>query len=86
LKIYLFSEFPNVILTPHIGASTLEAQERAGIEIAQAVADALNKGGIARHAIMQFALTGAWELKHAFITHTEPFHTPIVSSKDDAVS
>ena len=50
------------------------------------VADALNKGTIARHAIMQLALSGVWELKHEFITHTEPYHTPIISSKQDAMS
>lgn len=32
---------PNVGVTPHIGASTLEAQERVGTEIAQKVIDAL---------------------------------------------
>jgi D-3-phosphoglycerate dehydrogenase len=33
---------PNVIVTPHLGASTKEAQDRVGIAIAQQVADALN--------------------------------------------
>ncbi len=32
---------PRVSVTPHIGASTIEAQERVGIEIAQKVVDAL---------------------------------------------
>lgn len=32
---------PNVSVTPHIGASTVEAQDRVGIEIAQKVAEAL---------------------------------------------
>ncbi|MGE5479781.1 MAG: D-2-hydroxyacid dehydrogenase [Chloroflexota bacterium] len=35
---------PNVSATPHIGASTDEAQERVGSEIAQKVIDALNGG------------------------------------------
>ncbi len=30
-------ELPNVVLTPHLGASTAEAQESVGIEIAQAI-------------------------------------------------
>ena len=30
-------EFPNVVLTPHLGASTAEAQESVGIEIAQSI-------------------------------------------------
>ena len=41
---------PNLILTPHLGASTIEAQESVGIEIAQAVRAALLEGTI-RNAI-----------------------------------
>jgi|WetSurMetagenome_2_1015567.scaffolds.fasta_scaffold193373_2 D-3-phosphoglycerate dehydrogenase / 2-oxoglutarate reductase len=33
---------PRVSVTPHIGASTLEAQDRVGVEIAQKVVEALN--------------------------------------------
>jgi len=40
----------NINLTPHLGASTQEAQESVGLEIAQAVADAA-KGGEIRNAI-----------------------------------
>jgi D-3-phosphoglycerate dehydrogenase len=36
--------FPNVVLTPHLGASTSEAQENVGIEIARAIRDALVDG------------------------------------------
>jgi D-3-phosphoglycerate dehydrogenase len=32
---------PNVIVTPHLGASTKEAQQRVGVSIAQQIADAL---------------------------------------------
>lgn len=39
----LFS-MPNVVLTPHLGASTTEAQENVGIEIARAIRDALVDG------------------------------------------
>jgi D-3-phosphoglycerate dehydrogenase len=35
---------PNVVLTPHLGASTAEAQESVGIEIAQAISDYLLNG------------------------------------------
>lgn len=38
---------PNVILTPHLGASTLEAQETVAVEAAQLVADFLTKGIVA---------------------------------------
>ena len=43
-------ELPNVVLTPHLGASTAEAQEGVGIEIAQAIRAALLHGEI-RNAV-----------------------------------
>ncbi len=41
---------PNLILTPHLGASTVEAQESVGIEIAQSIRAALLEGTI-RNAV-----------------------------------
>jgi D-3-phosphoglycerate dehydrogenase len=41
---------PNLVLTPHLGASTAEAQESVGIEIAQSVRAALLEG-IIRNAV-----------------------------------
>ena len=41
---------PNVVLTPHLGASTVEAQESVGIEIAQSIRAALLEGTI-RNAV-----------------------------------
>jgi len=41
---------PQVTLTPHLGASTKEAQESVGIEIAEAVAEVLD-GGVIRNAV-----------------------------------
>jgi D-3-phosphoglycerate dehydrogenase len=41
---------PNILLTPHLGASTAEAQESVGVEIAEAVAEALY-GGVIRSAV-----------------------------------
>jgi D-3-phosphoglycerate dehydrogenase len=38
---------PNVVLTPHLGASTAEAQESVGIEVAQLLKDALVDGIVA---------------------------------------
>lgn len=35
---------PNVVLTPHLGASTVESQRNVGIQVAEQVADALEKG------------------------------------------
>jgi D-3-phosphoglycerate dehydrogenase len=43
-------KLPNVSLTPHLGASTAEAQESVGIEIAEQIADVL-KGGVIRNAV-----------------------------------
>lgn len=41
---------PNLTLTPHLGASTTEAQENVGFEIAEAVAQVIN-GGMIRNAV-----------------------------------
>src|ERR671910_1235844 len=41
---------PNVVVTPHLGASTAEAQDRAGITAAEQVATAL-RGAVPVHAI-----------------------------------
>jgi len=43
-------KLPQVSLTPHLGASTREAQESVGVEIAQAVYEAL-QGGVIRNAV-----------------------------------
>jgi D-3-phosphoglycerate dehydrogenase len=41
---------PNVTLTPHLGASTVEAQDAVGVEVAEQIADVLN-GGVIRNAV-----------------------------------
>jgi D-3-phosphoglycerate dehydrogenase len=38
---------PNIVLTPHLGASTVEAQENVAVEAAQLIADYLLKGQVA---------------------------------------
>ena len=43
-------DLPNVVLTPHLGASTAEAQENVGIEVAQSIRAALLEGEI-RNAV-----------------------------------
>ncbi|MBA2243017.1 MAG: phosphoglycerate dehydrogenase [Chthoniobacterales bacterium] len=43
-------ELPNLVLTPHLGASTAEAQESVGIEIAESIRSALLEGTI-RNAV-----------------------------------
>jgi D-3-phosphoglycerate dehydrogenase len=37
---------PNIVLTPHLGASTVEAQENVAVEAAQLIADFLLKGQV----------------------------------------
>ena len=46
-------KFPNVVVTPHLGASTVEAQESVALEAAQLLIDFLTKG------IIQFAVNMA---------------------------
>jgi D-3-phosphoglycerate dehydrogenase len=43
-------DLPNLILTPHLGASTEEAQENVGIEVAEQIADYLLRG-VVRNAV-----------------------------------
>ena len=51
-------KFPNVVLTPHLGASTAEAQDAVGVEIAEQIADVL-KGGVVRNAVNMPSLDAA---------------------------
>lgn len=43
-------DLPQVIMTPHLGASTAEAQENVGIEVAEAIIDFLINGAV-RNAV-----------------------------------
>lgn len=43
-------QFPNVVLTPHLGASTAEAQEGVGLQVAEQIAEML-QGGMVRNAV-----------------------------------
>jgi D-3-phosphoglycerate dehydrogenase / 2-oxoglutarate reductase len=47
---YALRALPNVVFTPHLGASTAEAQENVGIEVAQQIRAALLNGEI-RNAV-----------------------------------
>lgn len=51
------AQHPKVVATPHIGASTAEAQERVGTDIAAQVRDFL-KGGVIQQAVNFFSLSG----------------------------
>ena len=46
----LFRGYPNVVVTPHLGASTTEAQDRAGVQTAEQVVAALT-GGVVSSAV-----------------------------------
>jgi D-3-phosphoglycerate dehydrogenase len=48
----------NVTLTPHLGASTAEAQDAVGVEVAEQIADVLN-GGVIRNAVNMPTLDAA---------------------------
>ena len=49
-KDFRLRELPQVIMTPHLGASTEEAQENVGIEVAEAIIDYLLDGAV-RNAV-----------------------------------
>jgi D-3-phosphoglycerate dehydrogenase len=51
------AQHPKVVATPHVGASTAEAQERVGTDIAVQVRDYL-KGGVIQQAVNFFSLSG----------------------------
>ena len=52
-----FIQHPKVVTTPHLGASTEEAQEKVAIQIAEQIADMFNQKGI-RGAVNASAVTG----------------------------
>ncbi|HXS67634.1 MAG TPA: phosphoglycerate dehydrogenase [Candidatus Polarisedimenticolia bacterium] len=49
-----FRKHPNVVLTPHLGASTREAQEKCGIEVAEVVAGYLLTGEVRNAANLPY--------------------------------
>src|SRR5437660_5116955 len=49
-KDFPLRDLPQVIMTPHLGASTDEAQENVGIEVAEAITDYLVNGAV-RNAV-----------------------------------
>jgi D-3-phosphoglycerate dehydrogenase len=63
----LFS-YPNVIVTPHLGASTAEATDRAGYQAAEQVVAALT-GGVVTSAVNVPAISPEdWELLGPFVS------------------
>ncbi len=47
----LFDGYDNVVVTPHLGASTAEAQDRAGTQTAEQIIAALTPGGVVTTAV-----------------------------------
>jgi D-3-phosphoglycerate dehydrogenase len=47
----LFDSYDNVVVTPHLGASTTEAQDRAGSQTAEQIIAALSPGGVVTTAV-----------------------------------
>jgi D-3-phosphoglycerate dehydrogenase len=59
---------PNVVLTPHIGASTAEAQRNVAVDACIAVRDALLRGDISRSINVAAISAGEWrELQPAML-------------------
>ncbi len=62
---------PEVIMTPHLGASTEEAQENVGIEVAEAITDYLLNGAV-RNAVNLPSLDAkTYEIVKPFLTLAE---------------
>jgi D-3-phosphoglycerate dehydrogenase len=63
-----FRRAPNVVLTPHIGASTAEAQRNVAVDACIAVRDALLRGDISRSINVAAISAGEWrELQPAML-------------------
>lgn len=50
-------QHPDVIVTPHLGASTAEAQEKVAVRVAEQIAAYLNDGAV-RNAVNSFSVDG----------------------------
>lgn len=52
---------PNVVLTPHLGASTAEGQHNVAVDVCAAVRDALLSGELSRAINVAGGIDGRWE-------------------------
>ncbi|HEX2721897.1 MAG TPA: hypothetical protein VHM24_03205, partial [Gemmatimonadaceae bacterium] len=52
---------PNVVLTPHLGASTAEGQRNVAVDVCAAVRDALLSGELSRAINVVGGMDGRWE-------------------------
>jgi D-3-phosphoglycerate dehydrogenase len=62
-----FRRQPNLILTPHLGASTEEAQEKCGIEVAEVIAGYLLTGEVRNAVNLPFLDAKTYELVKPYL-------------------
>ncbi|HXG46353.1 MAG TPA: phosphoglycerate dehydrogenase [Methylomirabilota bacterium] len=63
-----FRKLPNVVLTPHLGASTAEAQEKCGIEVAEIITSFLLTGEVRNAVNLPGVDAKTYELVKPYIT------------------
>src|SRR5436190_18406725 len=62
-----YRKLPNVLLTPHLGASTNEAQEKCGIEVAEIIAAYLLTGEVRNAVNLPFLDATTYELLKPYL-------------------
>jgi len=63
-----FRKHPNITLTPHLGASTAEAQEKCGIEVAEVLTSYLLTGEVRNAVNLPFLDAKTYELVKPYMT------------------
>ncbi|MDW8308489.1 MAG: phosphoglycerate dehydrogenase, partial [Verrucomicrobiales bacterium] len=63
-----FRQHPNLILTPHLGASTVEAQDKCGIEVAEVITAYLLTGEVRNAVNLPFLDARTYELIKPYMT------------------
>lgn len=64
-------ELPNVIHTPHLGASTVEAQVNVAVDVAKSVLEVLKNGNVINAVNMVAVKSGEWDYIKPFINLCE---------------
>src|SRR5437868_2475860 len=63
-----FRKHPNIVLTPHLGASTKEAQEKCGIEVAEVIAGYLLTGEVRNAVNLPYLDARTYEQVRPYLT------------------